>query len=90
MTLTEAIEIDIISGITVAAILAITTYLGNSWRSKKNENKKQKIMDNRIKEALISLAESFDNETQRLHPKQNIPLVAPKIERLLQNGDNDF
>ncbi len=84
------IHLDIASGIIIASIIAIATYLGNNWRNRKNENKRQNVLDNRFKEALLTLAESFDNETIRLHPDQNIPLLKPKIERLVENGDSVF
>jgi len=83
-------ELDVFSGVIVGAIVAIATYLSNSWRKKKNQDKKQNIIDNRFKEAILTLAEAFDNETRRLHPDQNIPLISPKIQRLVQNGENDF
>lgn len=86
----DQFEMDIATGIIVAAIIAIVTFLSNNWRIKRNHDKKQDILDNRFKEAILSLAEAFDNETQRLHPNQNIPLIAPKIERLVSNGNVDF
>jgi len=73
------IHLDIARGIIIASIIAIATYLSNNWRNRKNESKRQNVLDNRFKEALLTLAESFDNETIRLHPDQNIPLLKPKI-----------
>ena len=84
------IQLDIASGIIIASIIAIATYLSKNWRNQKNENKRQNVLDNRFKEAILTLAESFDNETIRLHPDQNIPLLRPKIERLVENGDRVF
>ncbi len=84
------IQLDIASGIIIASIIAIATYLSKNWRNQKNENKRQNVLDNRFKEAILTLAESFDNETIRLHPDQNIPLLKPKIERLVENGDRVF
>ena len=84
------IQLDIASGIIIASIIAIATYLSNNWRNRKKENKRRNVLDNRFKEALLTLAESFDNETIRLHPDQNIPLLKPKIERLVENGDRVF
>ncbi len=81
---------DIASAIIIASIIAIATYLSNNWRNRKNENKRQNVLDNRFKEAILTLAESFDNETIRLHPNQNVPLLKPKIERLVENGDSVF
>lgn len=83
-------HLDIASGIIIASIIGIATYLSNSWRKQKNENKRQNVLDNRFKEALLTLAEAFDSETIRLHPDQNIPLLKPRIERLIQNGDRVF
>ena len=90
MTLLETIEMDVISGVIVAAIIALAATISNSWRTKRNESKRQQIIDNRFKEALITLAESFDDETLRLHPNKNIPLVKPRILRLVSNGDEEF
>ncbi len=84
------IEIDIISGIILASIIGITTFLTSAWRNNKHQKKQQKNRDNRFTEALITLAESFDNETERLHPGKNIPLLKPRIERLVSNGDEEF
>lgn len=84
------IEVDIVSGVILAAIIGITTLLTNVWRNNKNNKNQQKNLDNRFKEALITLAESFDNETERLHPDKNIPLLKPRIERLVSNGAEDF
>ena len=83
-------HLDIASGIIIASIIAIATYLSNNWRNRKKENKRQNVLYNRFKEALLTLAESFDNETLRLHPNQNVALLKPKIERLVQNGDRVF
>ncbi len=84
------IEMDIVSGIIIAIIIAMISYIINNWQKGKKQEKKQNILDNRFKEALLSLAEAFDNEIQRLHPKQNIPPITPKIQRLVSNGDNEF
>ena len=84
------IQLDIASGIIIASIIAIATYLSKNWRNQKNENKRQNVLDNRFKEAILTLAESFDNETIRLHPDQNIHLLKPKIERLVENGVRVF
>ena len=84
------IQLDIATGIIIASIIAIATYLSKNWRNRKNENKRQNVLDNRFKEALLTLAESFDNETIRLHPDQNVALLKPKIERLVENGDRVF
>ena len=84
------IHLDVASGIIIAALIAIATYLTNNWRNRKNENKRQNVLDNRFKEALLTMAEAFDSETIRLHPDQNVPLLKPKIERLVQNGDSVF
>ena len=83
-------EMDIATGIIVAAIICIVTYLSNNWRNKRNTDKRQNVLDNRFREAILSMAEAFDNEIQRLHPDQNIPLIVPKIQRLVQNGDLVF
>lgn len=64
-------------------ILAITGAIG---KMKTRDN----VLDNRFKEAILTLAESFDSETIRLHPDQNIPLLKPRIERLVENGDRVF
>lgn len=86
----DTIEVDVVSGIILAAIIGITTILTNVWRNNKNHKTQQKNLDNRFIEALITLAESFDNETERLHPDKNIPLLKPRIERLVSNGDEEF
>jgi len=86
----QVIEVDVISGVILAAIIGITSFLTNAWRNNKNHQKQQKNLDNRFKEALITMAESFDNETERLHPDKNIPLLKPRIERLVSNGDEAF
>ncbi len=83
-------HLDIASGIIIASIIAITTYLSNNYRNRKNENKRQNVLDNRFKEAILTLAEAFDSETIRLHPDQNVPLLKPRIERLVENGDRVF
>lgn len=86
----QQIEFDILSGLTLAIILGMTTYLVNFWQKRKKEIKRQNIVDNRYKEAILTLAEAFDNEIQRLHPDKNVPPIVPKIVRLVTNGDHEF
>ena len=86
----QVIEVDVISGVILAAIIGITTFITTLWRNNRTHKKQQKNLDNRFKEALITLAESFDNETERLHPDKNIPLLKPRIERLVSNGAEEF
>lgn len=86
----HGIEVDVVSGVILASIIGIITFLTSVWRNNKNHKKQQKNLDNRFKEALITLAESFDNETERLHPDKNIPLLKPRIERLVSNGNKEF
>jgi len=86
----NVIFLDVLSALIVGLIFGIVTYLANNWRKNKNHNQMQNIKDNRFKEALLTLAEVFDDETRRLHPNDAIPLIKPKIERLVANGAVSF
>lgn len=86
----NVVFLDILSGVSIGVIFGIVTYLANNWRKNKNQNRIQNIRDNRFQEALLTLAEVFDDETRRLHPNESIPLIKPKIERLVSNGNVSF
>ena len=81
---------DILSGLVIGIVFGIVTYLVNNWRKNKNQKQMQNIKDNRFTEALLTLAEVFDDETRRLHPNESIPLIKPRIERLVANGAVSF
>jgi|APSaa5957512535_1039671.scaffolds.fasta_scaffold68530_3 hypothetical protein len=82
-----SIETQVIAGLILAGILGSAGFITALYRCVKNQDKRSW----RQSQAILTLAETQDEVTRILHPKEDkLPTALPKVQRQLKDGKGNL